>query len=214
MSKRLDKLLALVGKCEVLADVGCDHGYVGIEALRTGKARRVLFVDVSGLSLDKARANCPQEFADRARFVCRDGLGDLKADCAVIAGMGGLEIISILDRAQFPPPYLVLQPNRNPREVRDRLCEGYDITYDGMTSDGKIFYNMIVAERSDKPSDLSLLEREFGKTNLYCPTEDFRLYLNKERAKLTKILSGCSDPKVSDRLALVERALSAVGGQQ
>ncbi len=214
MSKRLDKLSALIPQCRVLADVGCDHGYVGIEALRTGKARQVVFVDVSPLSLDKARANCPHELIDSVRFVCRDGLGELNSDCAVIAGMGGLEIVSILTKAKFPPPCLILQPNRNAREVRNYLCGQYDVIYDGMIYDGGIFYNMIFAERSEKPQALSNLELEFGKTNLASPTRDFKLFLLKEQAKFSKILNDCSDPKIVEKLSLVEQALSVVGGQQ
>ena len=33
LTKRLQKLVSVLPQCEVLADVGCDHGYVGIEAL-------------------------------------------------------------------------------------------------------------------------------------------------------------------------------------
>ena len=90
LTKRLSTIVSVLPKCNVLADVGCDHGYVGLEALNRGVAQRVVFVDVSAPSLEKARQNCPQSLTPRAEFVCRDGLGDLDADCAVIAGMGGL----------------------------------------------------------------------------------------------------------------------------
>lgn len=213
MTARLDKLFELIPQCDVLADVGCDHGYVGLHALSSGKARKVLFVDVSEPSLDKARANCAKELLPRAQFVCRDGLGDLKADCAVIAGMGGLEIISILSNAIFPPPCLVLQPNRNVRDVRRYLVQSYRIESDAMMYESGIFYNMITATHSSSPTTLTALEEEFGK-NLISPGEDFRLYLDREQAKLTKILEGCSDRTVSERLKLVRQALSVIGGQQ
>lgn len=213
MTARLDKLYSLIPKCSVLADVGCDHGYIGLRALASDKARKVLFVDVSNPSLNKARANCPKELLPRARFVRQDGLGNLETDCAVIAGMGGLEIISILSNSIFPPPYLVLQPNRNVRDVRRYLVKSYQIDADAMMSESGIFYNMITAVHSPTPTKLTPLEEEFGK-NIYSPTEDFRLYLLREQANLTKILSGCNDSNVSERLDIVRQALSVIGGQQ
>ena len=214
MSKRLDKLVELIPECNSLADVGCDHGYVGIEVLRQNKADDVTFIDVSQLSLDKARRNCPEELTDKVGFVCQDGLGNINVDCAVIAGMGGLEIIDILDRAVFPPHMLVLQPNRNAVDVRRRLARDYRIQYDRMICDGGKFYNMIVAELCDEPMRLTELQEEFGITNLLAPTEDFRLYLRTEQTKLTQILKGCNDPKVSGRLSLVEQAIAITGGLQ
>ncbi len=211
MSKRLDKLTALIPECELLADVGCDHGYVGIAALRYKRAQKVLFVDVSAQSLAKARANCPEELRERADFICRDGLGDISADCVVIAGMGGLEIISILRDAKYLPRTLVLQPNRNAPEVREYISAFYRICYDRIVADGK-FYNMIVAERADGGMELTELQRQFGSSDLLEPTDDFVLYLKCEKAKLIKILDGCNDAKVQCRLALVEQAIAAVGG--
>lgn len=212
MSKRLDKLLSLIPDCNVLADVGCDHGYVGIQALADGKARQAVFVDVSRPSLDKAAANCPDELTDRASFVCQDGLGKLFCDVAVIAGMGGLEIISILTRAENPPHILILQPNRSACDVRKYLNARYEIVYDGKIFDGK-FYDMILAEQNSRPVPLTEMELQFGKTNLSRPTEDFRLFLARERAKLSKILQRCNDAKVQARLDLTNRAIAAIGGK-
>lgn len=213
MTKRMDKLLSLVPQCNVLADVGCDHGYIGIQALATGKAGRVIFADISAPSLNKARANLPQELTDRARFVCQDGLGELCCDVAVIAGMGGMEIVSILKNAKIPPHILVLQPNRNARYVREYIGSHYETIFDGKIHDGK-FYDMIVAEQCRRPTPLTEMELEFGKTNLTSPTEDFVLFLSTEQAKLSKILQGCSDANVQAKLALTKRAIAMIGGQR
>lgn len=210
MSKRLDRLAELVPNCRLLADVGCDHGYVGIRCLQSGKAEQVVFIDVSEPSLRKARLNCPDELYPRASFLRQDGLGEVAADCAVIAGMGGLEIISILQRAT-PPKQLVLQPNRNATEVRTFLSQRYAFVYDGMLCDGK-YYNMILAELCESPAELTKLQLAFGVTNLSAPNRDFRKYLAEERAKLTKILDNCDDARVRAKLALVQSAIAVVGG--
>ena len=208
-SVRLTKIVSLIPKCDTLADVGCDHGYVGIEALETGRANSVIFVDVSQPSLDKARLNCPQQHKKQVKFLCQDGLRQLVADCAVIAGMGGLEIISILQGATTLPQKLVLQPMRNQRDVRQYLQSNYKIVVDEKFFDGK-FYDLIYAERCETPDKLTELELEFGKTNLVHPTEDFKNFLVKEQSKLTKILQGCNDLEVESKLQLINKAMAAV----
>ena len=193
----------------MLADVGCDHGYVGIEALRQGKAKQVAFTDISRPSLNKAQTNCPQEFKDVATFHCQDGLGELQVDCAVIAGMGGLEVISILRQAEHLPAKLVLQPMRNQRDVRMYLTKSYNVVTDVKFFDGK-YYDVIVAEQCDNPTELTELELEFGKTNLVNPSQDFVNFLQHELSKLNKILEGTCDGEVTAKRDLVEQTLSQV----
>ncbi|MCH5153157.1 MAG: SAM-dependent methyltransferase [Clostridiales bacterium] len=208
-SVRLNKLVSLLPTCDLLADVGCDHGYVGIEALRLGKAQRVAFTDISQPSLDKARDNCPQEFNSVVSFYCQDGLGAIEADCVIIAGMGGLEIISILSNAQHLPPQLVLQPMRNQRDVRKYLTQKYEIVTDVKFHDGK-FYDVIVAKQCDKPSTLTELELEFGKSNLQAPSDDFVNFLQLELKKLNKILEGTSDAEVTAKRDVVQQTLNII----
>lgn len=208
-SARLTKIISVVPRCNTLADVGCDHGYVGIAVLQSNLAQNVCFVDVSRPSLDKARLNCPDSLRKMASFVCQDGLKELTVDCAVVAGMGGLEIISILQNAKHLPQYLVLQPMRNQRDVRSYLVTNYQIVSDEKFFDGK-FYDLIVANMSSCPTELTQLELEFGKSNLACPTQDFVNFLQLERSKLTNILQGCNDKEVQAKLSLVDQAIQHI----
>lgn len=213
LTKRLEKLVSLVPKCNTLADIGCDHGYVGIEALVRGIAQNVIFVDVSSKSLQKARQNCPEQYLNRARFVCCDGLGDIEADCAIIAGMGGLEIISILSNAKHLPDKLLLQPMRNQQDVRSYITERYEVITDEKFCDGK-FYDAIVAQRCDNPTQLTDLEKEFGKTNLQCPTQDFVSFLREEISKLRIIPIFFENESLQARAALLERVLQQIQNKE
>lgn len=207
LTKRLEKLVSVVPTCDVLADVGCDHGYVGIEALARGIAKNVVFVDVSAKSLDKARQNCPEEYLPRAKFVCCDGLGEINADCAIIAGMGGLETISILTAAKHLPRQLVLQPMRNQRDVRSFLTQNYEIVLDFKFHDYK-FYDVIVANKCDRPTSLTEQELEFGKTNLESPSQDFCDFLQTEINKLKNIPIFSGDASMQAKANALERALA------
>ena len=210
LTKRLNYLVQAIPHCNALADVGCDHGYVGIEALARDIAQQVVFADISSACLQKARTNCPTALHARASFVCQDGLGNISCDTAAICGMGGLEILSILDNAKQLPSAIVLQPMRNIVDVRNYVAEHYTITLDTTVYDGK-FYSVIVGENvGTSTRKLTELESEFGLTNMNNPTEDFVQYLLNEQTKLTSILSGCKACEVSSRLDKVNKALEQI----
>ena len=103
VGKRLEKILSLLNdKVGVVADIGTDHGILAFKILTELKADKVIATDISEPSLDKAR-----ELKDRYgfgnKFLCiaGDGLKPLKdenkIDIVVIAGMGGNEIVKILN---------------------------------------------------------------------------------------------------------------------
>lgn len=175
-----------------LADVGCDHGYVGAYALTEQLAQKVLFCDISKYSLNKAEVLCQKlALQDRASFYCMDGLQDVQCDCAVIAGMGGLEIISVLTEAKYRPQQLVLQPMRNQKDVRRWLVgNGYGIVSDKMFYDGK-FYDLIVASVDSGVRQLTEEQLTFGIDNVSMYNADFLWYADKEIKKCKQILSRC-----------------------
>ncbi len=207
MSKRLQKILSAIPRCHTLADVGCDHGYIGIGALQSEVCSQVLFVDISAPSLQKAANALPVHLKERAEFFVRDGIGDLQCDCAVIAGMGGLEIMSILTNTVTLPKWLVLQPMRNQVDLRQYLLNNYNIVSDTKFADGK-FYDLIVAQLSESKQALSPLELTFGLTNIACPSQDFVQFLLVEQAKAQNILQHCPTAPVKDYLEQVNAVLA------
>jgi len=210
LTKRLTKIVDAIPKCRVLADVGCDHGYIGIEALKRGKADRVIFTDISDACLQKARKNCPEALKAQSEFMCLNGLGGIACDAAAICGMGGLEILSILQSANCLPNAIVLQPMRNIVDTRKYVAEHYTITYDVTVYDGK-FYTIITAQNAGTPTPtLTDMELNFGITNINNPDKDFMLYLQNEQAKLTKILGGCKSDEAQERLTLVNKAMEQI----
>lgn len=213
VTKRLEKILSALPQCQVLADVGCDHGYIGLGALQRKIAQKVVFVDISAPSLQKAREHCPQELLQQATFVCQDGLGKVEADCAVIAGMGGMEIISVLDGAEHLPKYLVLQPMRNQKEVRQRLLRNYEIVTDEMFFDGK-FYDLITAKKSNCVQPLNATQLLFGKDNVQNPSEDFVKYLQKLQKEYQQIQQQCHEACVLEKYEQASSILKEILEEQ
>ncbi|MBQ8433193.1 MAG: SAM-dependent methyltransferase [Clostridia bacterium] len=214
MTLRLQKIVQAIPTVTTLCDVGCDHGYIGMGAWQQGKAQKVIFMDISAPSLAKAQNNCTNAQMPNCQFICQDGIKDVLCDCAVIAGMGGLETISILQNTKQLPQFLVLQPMRNQVDVRKYLLEhNYYITLDTKFCDVK-YYDLIVAKRSSKPMQLTHLQLQFGVTNLASPSQDFVQYLLTEKQKYTQILTQCRDEVVEDKLSNINLALEHIGGTQ
>ena len=177
----------MIPQCDSLADVGCDHGYIGAEALASGIAKVVQFCDISEASLNKARKECERRGLFEADFFCANGLEGIETEVAVIAGMGGLEIIDIVNNADTLPEVLVLQPMKNAGEVRIALMDRYFIEKDFTVAEGRRFYTVMKLVRGkDRLSEREIM---FGKTDLAEMGKDFRAFLNKEKLKCEEILS-------------------------
>lgn len=211
MSKRLKTITSLVNKCKVFADVGCDHGYVAEEILKTDKADKVIISDISKPSLQKA-VNLLKPYGERVKAVVCDGFSgyDGESDFAVISGMGGEEICDIISKSKFPPKSLVLSPQKNSDKVRKLLVNlGYFIYKDFTIKDGK-FYDIIYAEKTGKESFYTEKEYLFGKDNLKERTTDFLEKLqNEEKLLITVINSGAKEvlKEKTERLELIREII-------
>ncbi len=195
LTKRQKNILKLIPPCGVLADVGCDHGIIGCSAYALGKAREVVFIDISRQSLGKAEKLWREAAAGEngAKFLCQNGLGSVEADCAVIAGMGGTEIAEILKKAAALPEKLVLQPMKNADKLRIFAQNYYKIETDYLFYDGKYYNLMYLSKGGDK---LTETEIEFGRTNLSAYSEDFKKYLGSRLRLCDAVLKKCADPEV------------------
>lgn len=150
MTGRLTEIFSKIDECTVFADVGCDHGYVAKEMLRRKKCKKAIISDVSAKCLNKAEELLRKEIdSGVAVSVVSDGFEKLpECDLALVAGMGGEEIVSILEKAPFFPQKLVLQPMKNADKVRAALIKfGYKILIDYTFFSGGKYYDLIKAEK-------------------------------------------------------------------
>ena len=208
MTKRLNQLFSLISKCRTFADVGCDHGFISKRVLDTEKAEKVIISDISKPSLKKAE-NLLKNYGDRVISVVSDGFNsyDDKPDQAIIAGMGGEEIIKILSSSEFVPDRLILNPMKNADKVRRFLHSvGYKILKDYTIFDGK-FYDLILCERGR--DSYSEIEYIFGRDNLIYKTKDFmdKLKFYKKRYQ-DAIKKGATDQDLLEKLSQIEGVLN------
>jgi len=191
LSTRLENIVSLCDSVKCIADIGCDHGYVSAELILSNKCDKVIATDISGRSLDKAIRFC-DSLNINSYISFREGDGfkviykDDKVKQAVISGMGGMEIIHILESNPFKLKNFVLQPMRDTIKLREYLIENkYKIVKDYLVFDDGIFYNVIKVTKGR--TNLKPLEVYFGKDNFESNTEIFKEYLLSEKQKLTLI---------------------------
>lgn len=199
LDPRLSMIAQLVGRCDCLADIGCDHGRLGAFLLQNGRCCRAILTDISEPSLRKARALISHVgLSERAVFCVGDGAEALPSPCdtAVIAGMGGAMIARIIEkgRAQLSGARLVLQPNVAAPALREALwAMDYRITDERIARDGRRNYVVIAAEPDNRPDsekeDRSLREKIVGPVLLkrippeLKPYAQFRLRVARKALK-------------------------------
>lgn len=175
MTERLKTIFSALPEADVFADIGCDHGYIAKEMIKSGKCRKVIISDISEKSLSKAEKLLKGEIEKgKAQAFVSDGFANLPpCDLALIAGMGGDEIIKILKGAKSLPDKLVLSPMKKARKVREFVVSvGYAVVSDFVFSEGYMFYDLISLKRGE--DRLTEEELEYGRTNITAPSEAFR----------------------------------------
>lgn len=155
LPKRLETIIERMPASGCIADVGCDHAYVAIEAVRRGKAARALACDVRKGPLQQAAEHilCAG-LAGKIETRLSDGLEKVapgEADTVVVAGMGGPLMERILQGRLTDFGHFVLSPQSEiPHFRRFLLTEGMQIDEETMLIDeGKYYVILNVSRRAD-----------------------------------------------------------------
>lgn len=133
-----------------VADIGCDHGYLGVYLLQKGVASSVIAADVNKAPLQSAMRNAMKYgVRDRMIFYLSDGARNIPRDfdALVCAGMGGDTIVHILEDAPWlrSEQYrLVLQCQSKTPILRKYLSDnGWHIAKESIVRDGKFLYTVM-----------------------------------------------------------------------
>ena len=196
--RRLDVLLSLLPRGCRLADIGCDHAYIPISAVKQGKAEFAYASDVRKGPLSRAAKNVAEAgLSDKIVLNLADGLDGAekyRPDTIVIAGMGGELIADIIDRAPFVKTKqitLILQPMTCPDELRKYLLSaGFEIERERLAYEDSHIYQIIVCRFKNSAQKYTAAELETGRDH-----EDRELVpalYKKYIAKYEKIIKGKS----------------------
>ena len=147
LSNRLKACCAMIVPGGRVADVGCDHGYLGIHLLTEQIATSIIAADINEGPLQSALRNA-EKFGvkEQMSFYLSDGVKNIPRDfdTLVCAGMGADTMISILEAAPWlkDPKYrMVLQCQSRRPELRKYLYEhGFSIQRETLAQDGHFIY--------------------------------------------------------------------------
>ena len=152
ISRRLLACCDFIRPGDRVADVGCDHGYLGIHLLIQGVADSVIASDARPMPLQSAVSNAEKfGVSEKMRFFCCDGVTGLPHDFDVLvcAGMGADTIVSILEAAPWlrgGEHRLVLQCQSKRPMLRRFLSEqGWHIRRESILRDGRFLYTVMDA---------------------------------------------------------------------
>lgn len=151
MKSRLTTLAEMIVPYKKIADVGCDHGYLILEAFKLGITFAQAIDNKEGPL--KSAVNNLQDYRDQVLFSLSDGISSLdpSVEVIVISGMGGRLITQILasnHEKLSNIKRIILQPNRNVDFVRKYMSKiGFFIVSEKIIFEESTYYELIVFEK-------------------------------------------------------------------
>lgn len=150
LSARLDLILRALDPCDLLADVGTDHGLLPIAGVLRGIAKRAIAADLRAAPLVVTRRNVERaEVADRVTVVQADGILPLEAhamDALVMAGMSAglmVRMCSAAPQVLARVRQLVVQPNKDAPLIRGWALEhGWHLRDEAMVYERGRFFGV------------------------------------------------------------------------
>lgn len=223
LSKRMQSVADMIQPCDAVGDIGCDHAFVSIYLVEQHRAKRVIASDVRRGPITIAKRNIEaMNLSDQIEIRMGDGLDTIvpgEVNAVVLAGMGGMLMIDILERGEEVVTrcdQLVLQPQSDIEKVRRYLAEkGYHLADEQMLIDAGKYYNLLdvrVHEMVQKDEyDCSKLADDwcymYGGSLLRKKDPVLRSWLVKRRdttAGLINSLSGKNTENAAKRLKTVK----------
>lgn len=157
LGNRLQTITSKIPKGLTVVDVGTDHAYLPIYLVNKGISKKVIATEILPGPYRKAQKNITkaglQDFIDLRLGPGFNTINPAEADIAVIAGMGAMTIINIINESRQVADSvekLILQPMKNPAELRKYLFKiGYKIIDEDVTWEDDKFYEIIVVRKAN-----------------------------------------------------------------
>ena len=162
LSKRLKRIAEHVDKCESVADIGTDHGYIPIYLVKEGICKTAIASDINKGPIEKAKVNVAFEgVSNKIKCLLGPGLNPLKVgevNGVILAGMGGnlTRDILLADMDKVKKyDFIILQPAQNPEVLREFLYKNdYEIIDEDLIKDEGRFYELFKVKYNENSEKL------------------------------------------------------------
>ena len=215
LSPRLQSCSSFICAGDRVADVGCDHGYLGIYLLTEGIASYIIASDVNEGPLQSAIKNAEKYgVKDQMSFFLSDGVRNIPRDfdAMVCAGMGADTMVSILEAAPWlrSSAYrLILQCQSKTPMLRQYLDEnGWHIHKETVLRDGRFLYTVMEVIYAPEHTLLHKWEYHFPSTLLQESSAEVLEYYQQVLTRLRRSVNGQgadADPETVEVLQALEK---------
>lgn len=187
LSKRLNSAYNMVEPNTGVIDVGCDHGLLGLNLLKNNKISSLICSDISANALQSCRDNA-NKMNLKPVFKVTDGLKgiDLSTiETIIITGLGGNNIIDILNQVDISHKSLIISPQSNEFKVRRFLTKkGFKLIREECVSErGKYYFIMKWVYQKSRLSFI----KQYYSTLVFKPNQEYLNYLKMNKQKLIKM---------------------------
>lgn len=156
---RLDLIASYTKGSKVVCDIGCDHAYALIGAIKQYGVEKGIAADINEGPLNNAiKSIKSNNLENQVKAILSNGFDSIldDFDTAIISGMGGKLICEILNKGldKVKGKKLILEANSDMPDVRRWLFNnGFIITAEESLYDQNKYYEIVVAEAGTKEYD-------------------------------------------------------------
>lgn len=213
LSYRLEKIAEKVTTNGIIADIGTDHAYIPIFLYKNNKIKKAIACDISKGPLKNASDNIARyNLQDKIETRLSDGLLKVtledNVDTIIIAGMGGMLIIDILEKSKEivkNTKELILQPQKSVHKLRMYLAEnGFKIIEDEMIKEDGRYYSIIKAIKGQETTPYTKKEYLFGRFDINKKNNILKEYIEQELYKMEIVLKNIKEINKEERILEIE----------
>lgn len=202
--KRLEQIVNYINKNDIVADIGCDHGYLLKMAIEQNNISKCYAIDNKQGPLNNAKKNL--QYFQNVEYILSDGLKNVNKEdinCAVIAGMGGILITKIINDSldKFKKiNKIIIAANRNMEKVREFLSTNkFKIVDESIVYEDEKYYEIIVVNNGEQ----CLSEKEIMFGPILLQKKD-NIFINKWNEYYNKIKN---IPSKKEEINLIKEVL-------
>lgn len=192
--KRIQKIASFCQGSQMVCDIGCDHAYTLVYAIKEFGVEKGIAADVAkGPLLNAQRTIKEYHLEKQIKTILSDGFDAIPTeefDTAILSGMGGILICEILKRAlpKLLGKKLIISANSDVYRIRELLCSnGFYLSREDALYDHNKYYEILIFEKGYKNySALDILYGPFLRKN---HPEAFIKYYQQKKNLLNSVLS-------------------------
>ena len=214
ISKRIQKIIEYIDVNDNVADIGCDHGYLGLGCLEKG-IKFIQNIDNKIGPLNTAKKNLSKyEDNDNVIYTLCDGLDalDNRVDTVVISGMGGDLITQIINRNLEKAKNLkkiIVVAHSKLFLLRKELTNNFTIIDEGIIEEKNKYYEIIILKPGFN-NEYNYEDFLLGPILKLNKNDLFFNKWNKRLNELNNILEQINNPELFIQKQTIEQNIKSV----